>query len=280
MNARMTRPCLRPHPREDRRKVAEARSMFQNSGKKSLNVSRASRPCRWRGSRKINDPAPQSLSQLRAFASWRLCANPSSVLGSGPDRAAIPKRWRIACVRGSFSRIMRAGAIMTLIAEKTYTPTDLLNDPDLAGQELVNGELRERPVSKKSSKVGARIVTLLSNEADKTDTVRFPDVSLLSADRDAEAGVDPGFMPIPPDLAVEVLSPNDRVSDIYQKVTEYLKAGVKLVWLVNPYWRHVHIYRADGSVQLLTEPDEITGESVLPGFGCKVGAFFRERGIS
>jgi Uma2 family endonuclease len=81
-------------------------------------------------------------------------------------------------------------------------------------------------------------------------------------------------MPIPADLVVEVLSPNDRIKNVDDKVDDYLKAGFSIVWVVNPHWRDVHIYRRDGSVQLLSERDEISGEGALPGFRCKVGAFF------
>ena len=182
---------------------------------------------------------------------------------------------------------------MTLIAEKSYTAQDLLNDPNLAGFELVKGQLRERTMSKRSSAIGAKILTLLFNHASKSHeanvypsdlgydcfpdagtTVRFADVSVIRAERDAEAGENPGYMPIPADLAVEVLSPNDRFNDMGEKVKDYLKAGFGLVWVVDPQWKYVHIYRRDGSVELLTADDEITGESALPSFRCKVNEFF------
>lgn len=190
----------------------------------------------------------------------------------------------------------KAGVIMTLIAEKRYTPNDLLNDPNLAGYELVKGHLVERPVSEQSNAVGTEISRLLGNEAktnreatvyceglgyqcypDDPSKVRFPDVSVVRAERKAKLPRNPGFMPIPADLAVEVLSPNDVAYAIAEKVNEYLEAGFKLVWVVNPDRRHVHIYRPDGSVQLVVhENEEITGEAALPGFRCKVGAFFEE----
>jgi len=182
---------------------------------------------------------------------------------------------------------------MTLIAEKTYTSEDLLNDPNLAGYELVKGYLRERPVSERSSKVGARIIRLLGNEAEKAGqavvygsdlgyqcfpdssiNVRFGDASVIDAARLRQIPGDPGFMPIPADLVVEVLSPNDKSKDVADKVKDYLKAGFRLIWVVDPEWRNVHIYRPDGSVQLLSEREEITGETALPGFRCKVGEFF------
>jgi len=182
---------------------------------------------------------------------------------------------------------------MTLLATKTYTPQDLLDDPALAGFELVNGQLKERAVSETSGAVAVAISTLLRNEAKKTreatvyssdagyqcfadppNTVRFPDVSLIRASRKCEVGTDPGFIQIPADLVVEVVSPGDRIKAVDDKVDEYLKAGFKLIWVVNPYRRHVHVYRRDGSVQLLSEREEITGESALPSFRCKVGEFF------
>ena len=182
---------------------------------------------------------------------------------------------------------------MTLVAEKTYTPQELLSDPALAGYELVDGHLAERPMSERSSAISGQIVFLLRSEAKKSgefvvypsdlgyqcfpdspNTVRFPDVSVVRSSRLSEIGKDPGYMPMPADLAVEVLSPNDLIRNIDVKVKQYLAAGFGLVWVVNPYWRHVHVYRPDGSVQLLSERDEITGETALPTFRCKVAEFF------
>lgn len=182
---------------------------------------------------------------------------------------------------------------MSLLAEKTYTARDFLDDPNLGGFELVNGHLKERPMSERSSAVALEISALLRNEAKKTReatvypsdlgyqcfedadiNLRFPDVSLIRSSRKSEVGQNPGFMPIPADLAVEVLSPNDVIFDMDDKVEQYLKAGFGLVWVVNPRRRNVHVYRRDGSVQLLSEHDEISGESALPSFRCKVAAFF------
>lgn len=81
-------------------------------------------------------------------------------------------------------------------------------------------------------------------------------------------------MPIPADLAVEVLSPNDLARDIDEKVKLYLDNGFGVVWVVNPGTRTVLIRRADGSVSILGENDQITGERFLPGFQCRVGEFF------
>lgn len=185
---------------------------------------------------------------------------------------------------------------MTLTAEMTYTPEDLLRDSTLVGHELVDGCLRERVMSARSSLVAVRIATRLSTFAERTreafvfgsdlgyrcfpdspNTVRFPDVSLVRSSRNQEIEGDPGYMPIPADLAVEVLSPHDVIKEMDDKVKSYLKAGFGLVWVVNPDWNHVHIFRPDGTVQLLSEREEIAGETALPGFRCKVAEFFDVR---
>jgi len=182
---------------------------------------------------------------------------------------------------------------MTLLEEKIYTPQDFLDDPSLAGFELVDGHLRERQVSKRSSAVAGEILALLRNEARKTrdaavypsdlgyacfpgspTKLRFADVSLIRASRNAEAGDDPGFMPIPADLVVEVLSPNDVIKNVDDKIDDYLKAGFGMIWVVSVHWRTVTIYRRDGSIQLISADGEITGEGALPNFRCKVGEFF------
>ena len=86
-----------------------------------------------------------------------------------------------------------------------------------------------------------------------------------------------GHCRIAPDLAVEVVSPNDLA---YQdeKVAEYLGAGVPIVWVVNPNTRSVRIHRPRSSprglVSGLTSEDVIDAEDVLPGFSCPVRDFF------
>jgi Uma2 family endonuclease len=185
---------------------------------------------------------------------------------------------------------------MSTVATKTdYTPEDLLTMPDGDRYELVDGQLVERNMSLWSSFVAGRIHRIIANCCedqphgwvlpegtsyqcfpDAPNKVRKPDVSFLSLNRlTQEQATQEGHVPLPPDLAVEVLSPNDLAYDIARKVDEYLKAGVRLVWVVIPKTCSVVVYRADGSVSMYREQDEITGEDVLPGFRCLVAAFFR-----
>ena len=74
-----------------------------------------------------------------------------------------------------------------------------------------------------------------------------------------------------PDLAVEVLSPDDRPGEVLQKVADWLNAGVRLVWVVDPRRRIARVYRPDGVDSQLTERDALDGEDVLPGLAIPVG---------
>jgi Uma2 family endonuclease len=106
------------------------------------------------------------------------------------------------------------------------------------------------------------------------DTVRGPDVAVYE---DAEKFDDlhPKYGEVLPVLAVEVLSPNDRWSRLTRKITDYLKNGVGLVWLIDPQNRDVTVYRPGQEPYALERNQEITGEDVLPGFRCLVAEFFR-----
>ena len=77
-----------------------------------------------------------------------------------------------------------------------------------------------------------------------------------------------------PDLAVEVVSPNDRVKEVDDKAKMWLTAGTRAVWVVWPSTRSVVVYRAGQPPRVLTAKDTITGEEVLPGFECRVAEFF------
>jgi Uma2 family endonuclease len=173
---------------------------------------------------------------------------------------------------------------------REYTADDLLRLPDSTGFELVDGQLKERNVSKESSRVGLTIGRLLANEAARTGEaevygadmgyqcfppdaekeIRKADASVIRRDRLATVPGDVGYMPIPADLAVEVLSPNDLIRAVNDKVEEYLDAGFGLVWVVDPVKKYVMVHRPDGTVTKLHENDEITGEAALPGFRCRV----------
>ena len=157
--------------------------------------------------------------------------------------------------------------------------------------ELVRGEVIELPVPQRPhGSVCANICGLLfifkrqvgwgdvvSNDSgvvleQDPDTVRGPDIAFFAepqADDEQE-----GYSLVPPLLAVEVLSPNDKANLLARKIADYLANGVALVWVVDPANRTVVVYRQANHPGAFFEEDEITGEEVLPGFRCKVADFF------
>jgi len=106
------------------------------------------------------------------------------------------------------------------------------------------------------------------------DTVRGPDVSFVSRDRIPPEGEPEGYWPFAPDLAVEVISPNDLYREIEQKVEDYLRAGVRLVWIVNPGTRTITTYRPSSEAHILRIGDTLTGADVIPGFDVSVSEVF------
>lgn len=106
------------------------------------------------------------------------------------------------------------------------------------------------------------------------DTVRAPDLAFVSRGRIPESGVPKKFWSGAPDLAVEVLSPGDTYSEVEEKVEDWLGAGTRAVWVVNPKRRSVSVYRSMSDVTRLSEADELEGGDVVPGFHCKVSEIF------
>jgi len=103
------------------------------------------------------------------------------------------------------------------------------------------------------------------------DTVRAPDVAFISTARLPDPPPR-GFAELAPDLAVEVLSPDDRPGAVLAKVADWLNAGARLVWVVDPLRVIARVYRADGSESMLDETDALQGEDVLPGFAYQLSA--------
>jgi Uma2 family endonuclease len=189
---------------------------------------------------------------------------------------------------------------MTLAATKppvgqpgSQTVEDYFALRDTRGWELDDGRLVEKNVGTMSSWMAGELHFLIrlflrdhqvgrifpADTAYKCypahpDRIRKPDASFISYGRltgDQETG---SFITVAPDLVVEVVSPNDTVFDVDRKVTEYLEAGVKLIWVVNPDVRTVRILRADGTVDQIDERGRVSGEDVLPGFSFAVADLF------
>lgn len=102
------------------------------------------------------------------------------------------------------------------------------------------------------------------------DTVRAPDVAFVSTARMPEVGRR-GYSPIAPDLVVEILSPSDRPSAVLEKVADWLEAGTRLVWVLDPERGIARVHRADGTIDIVRLDGALDGEDVLPGFSCALG---------
>jgi len=101
------------------------------------------------------------------------------------------------------------------------------------------------------------------------DTVRAPDIAFVRRDRLPDPATQ-GFPELAPDLVVEVLSPGDRPGEVLAKVADWLTAGTRLVWTVDPQRRMARIYRHDGSETFVTAEGALGGDDVLPGFTCSL----------
>ncbi|MBK8980002.1 MAG: Uma2 family endonuclease [Planctomycetes bacterium] len=162
-----------------------------------------------------------------------------------------------------------------------------------AGFELVRGELR--PVSPGGGTHG-RIAAAIARElgvgvAERTlgsvfvaetgfrigtdpDTVRAADVAFVANPRGTEWRDETRFLPGAPDLAVEVISPNDRYSDVQEKVAQWLAAGTRLVLVVDPRRREVVSHRGPREVRVLSGDDAIDGGDVVPGWRLPLAIVF------
>jgi Uma2 family endonuclease len=105
------------------------------------------------------------------------------------------------------------------------------------------------------------------------DSVRVPDVAFVSAARVPPTGW-ARFFPGPPDLAVEILSPSDRASEVLAKLQDWLKSGCQAVWLLDPQSRTIAVHRSGREVLVLDESETLSGGDLLPGFSVVVAEIF------
>lgn len=103
------------------------------------------------------------------------------------------------------------------------------------------------------------------------DTVRAPDIAFVRRERLPEP-IPAGFPELAPDLVVEVRSPGDRPGEVLTKVGDWLVAGARLVWVIDPTRRIARIYRRDGSESSIADNEQLDGEEVLAGFSCHLGS--------
>ena len=161
-------------------------------------------------------------------------------------------------------------------------------ESDLEGYEYIKGELfRVPPTSIEHGDISMNLISLLHSYARENqlgrvympdtgfrvgERVLMPDIAFLSnehlPDDRSKAS------PIPPDLAVEVVSPTDVSHQVEEKAFAYLEAGTQLVWVLKPVSKTVTVYRSETDIKLLTRNDTLTGEDVVEGFSCQVSELF------
>ncbi len=105
------------------------------------------------------------------------------------------------------------------------------------------------------------------------DTVRAPDTAYLAQERVAQIP-NRGYASLAPDLVAEIISPDDRPGEVLAKIGQWLNAGTKLVWVIEPRLTETRVYRGDGSLTIVPADGSLDGEDVLPGFSCRLVDIF------
>jgi Uma2 family endonuclease len=181
---------------------------------------------------------------------------------------------------------------MTATSTKTVTADQLLDMRDVGRCELIGGEVVViAPSGIEHGDIAGQLLFLLKSFVDRKklgrvlaaetgfriarnhDTVRAPDVAFVRKGRWPRRR-HTGFFPGAPDLAIEVLSPSDRWSDVIAKVNAWLGAGAISVWVVDPANRSIDIYRGGNQVFRYKRPDAIRDEPTLPGFVLRLSDLF------
>jgi Uma2 family endonuclease len=183
----------------------------------------------------------------------------------------------------------------TSTPSRTMTAEELLLLPTGMGTlyELVEGELKTMsPAGSRHGRIALRVGSLLHHHVHShglgetvgaetgfilrrnPDTVRAPDAAFIAKERMPVGGLPDGYFQGAPDMAVEVVSPSDSAEEIHRKVSEYFKAGTRLLWIIYPKDREVAVFRSARESIVLTTADMLDGGTLLPGFACPVAELF------
>jgi Uma2 family endonuclease len=178
---------------------------------------------------------------------------------------------------------------MQAVLEVMETPAATARDSERS-YEFVDGEWKEKemPGAKHSGVCGRLLeefaiylrghrIACLCPEASFQigKRERVPDLALVRLERIPPAGEPEPKWTIPPDIAIEIISPSDLDEEVQDKVDEYLAAGVKQVWLVRPKQEIITIYRSRTNIIAFPGDSELLCEDLLPGFHCKLQDIFQ-----
>ena len=179
-------------------------------------------------------------------------------------------------------------------AANRITAEQLLAMPDDGNRhELIAGELQMMsPAGSRHGRIAMRLGSMLEQHvrgnnlgtvyAAETgflisrhpDTVRAPDVAFVGKSKLDALGASEGYLPLAPDLAVEVISPNDSSTQVETKARMWLEAGTTMVLVVDPATRTVRVYRTKNAIHVLSDADRLDAHDVVPGWKPSVGEFF------
>jgi Uma2 family endonuclease len=175
-----------------------------------------------------------------------------------------------------------------------YTAEDLLNLPSDARYELIRGELIEMPPppgGEHGSRTN-RLSTRASHHVDTNglgecfaaetgfrissdpDTVIAPDWAFISKER-LPNPVPSGYVPVVPDIVLETRSPGDSKREVALKIEQWLQAGVREVWDLDPAARRLAVHRQGRTTEILGPEDNLRCDDVLPGFELRIADVFK-----
>src|SRR5207302_7413214 len=167
------------------------------------------------------------------------------------------------------------------------TPEQMLRTADDGKlYELVDGQLVEKQMSDLAQMLANRVIRLLDAWSSPTDSgialvestfqcyahapemVRRPDVAYITNARLAGYTWGQGHFRVVPDLTVEIVSPHDEVYELDRIISDYFRAGVRRIWVINPEQQTVRVHRAPGDLSEFVGAAELVDEELLPGFRC------------
>ncbi|MGH9834569.1 MAG: Uma2 family endonuclease [Blastocatellia bacterium] len=173
--------------------------------------------------------------------------------------------------------------------EAAVKPAEIVLDPEKS-YEIVNGQPEEKEMpGARHAVIGGRLVVRLGGFVESHnlgvvcteanfkigENERIPDVSFVAAARIPAEEIPESIWPVPPDLAIEIISPSDLHDKVSEKVLEYLEAGVRQVWLISSKLRSITIFRSPTEIQVFTGDSELASEDLLPGFCCSLKEIFQ-----
>jgi Uma2 family endonuclease len=184
--------------------------------------------------------------------------------------------------------------VSTAILQQPASASTTLSVGDDEVYEVIDGQrVRTPPSSVFAVWTAFRLAKLLDNFAELSlgraitealfhlpapiNRARRPDIAFVSYERWAKDRPMPATddaWDVVPNLAIEVVSPTNRVAELEQKIAEYFRAGVELVWVVHPTRSKVHVYQSPTQITVLSKNDVLDGGMVVPGFKLALSELF------